>query len=68
MNPLNEPELLRLVVSPDNLKRAHFAYIMFINTMKDDVGRHFVFKSESPPVAWSALEEHFSAEDFGIHV
>ena len=51
MNPLNEPELLRLGVSPDNIKRARFAYILLTNTVKDGVGRCVEFRSRSPSVA-----------------
>ena len=45
VNPLNEPELLRLGVSPDDIKRTRFAYILLIDTVKDGVGKHIVFKS-----------------------
>ena len=47
VNPLNEPELLRLGVFPDDIKRARFAYILLINTVKDSVGKRIVFKSRS---------------------
>lgn len=65
VNLLNEPELLRFGVCPDDIKRARFAYISLIDTVKDGVGRHTVFKSKSPPIAWRALEEHFPPKTSG---
>ena len=65
VNPLNEPELLRLGVSPDDIKRARFAYILLIDTVKDSVGEHIVFKSRSPSVAWRSHDEHFSPKTSG---
>ena len=57
--------VLRLGVSPDDIKRARFAYILLINTVKDSVGKHIVFKSRSPSVAWRSLDEHFSPKTSG---
>ena len=65
VNPLNEPELLRLGVSPEDIKRAGFAYILLITAVKNGVGNHVVFKSRSPSVAWRGLDEHFSPKTSG---
>lgn len=65
VNPLNEPELLRLGVCPEDIKRARFAHILLMNTVKDGVGRHILLKSRSPSVAWRALDEHFCPKTSG---
>ncbi|CAM9361143.1 unnamed protein product, partial [Sphacelaria rigidula] len=41
------------------------AYILLLNIVKDGVGRHILFESRSPSVAWRSLDEQFSPKTSG---
>ena len=56
VDPLNEPQLLGLGISQDDIKRARFAYILLLNTVKDPVARHILVDLRSPSIAWRAWD------------
>ena len=67
--PLNEPQLIWLGVSQDDIKRTRFTYLLLLNTVKDPVARHIVVDdSRSPSIAWRALDEQFFPKTSGARM
>ena len=60
VDPLDEPQLLGLGVSRDDVQRARFGYMLLFTTVKDPIARHSLLDARSPSIAWRMMDEQFS--------